>query len=403
MAGRPRILLTSSRRRSCRAPLRATVAIAVALSPRAALAAPSSPPAQGVVVARGDECSVALVAASYDDPGADTAEFVELRVDGASNLERNAATRTDGAARRSASATAAKAAEDGGSRADGGADAATASDGSPSPDAVVSPTLASCGLSELDLVDGANGGCATYRRIPLGDLPIPADGFVVLCPAGSSVDQRARCDVTAAGRSALRGGWLQNGPNDGLRFVASQSAATVDLAYEGRPACFGSDSVALATESGAEDGDAAVDDVNVACGGRFVLLPQSAVPFRTNPTCPAARDAGAGDGGLVGSTGAVANDAGLDAPWTPERAPPPVDRGSPRVDGPLSVDASLFPSARSSASPPEPPGCAVMRGRSNDRASDLRGATALIAALALFVGRARSGHGGGARLRRLRL
>src|SRR6185436_13378986 len=36
----------------------------------------------GVRVAEGGRCSVSLVALSYDDPGADDAEFVELHVEG---------------------------------------------------------------------------------------------------------------------------------------------------------------------------------------------------------------------------------------------------------------------------------------------------------------------------------
>src|SRR6476659_4820411 len=58
------------------------LAIAMALAAPAARAAPhSSPsPASGMVVSRGVDCSVELVAASYDDPGPDDAEFVELRV-----------------------------------------------------------------------------------------------------------------------------------------------------------------------------------------------------------------------------------------------------------------------------------------------------------------------------------
>ena len=406
MVGRLPILLTSSYRRSFCVPLRVPVAIAIAVSPGAVLAAPA-PPQNGVVVARRDACSVSLVATSYDDPGVDEAEFIELRVEGSSNLEPDGTSSANDATPRNVSAGTAAIAEEGGVPADAGADAAPPSDPPPSPDADVSPTLASCGLSELDLVDGANGGCAVYRRIPLGDVPIPADGFVVLCPAGSSVDDRAHCDVTAAGRSALRGGWLQNGPNDGFRFVASQSGGAVDIAYEGRPACFGSDGIALSTESGAEGGDAAVDDVNVACGGRFVLLAQSAVPFRSNPMCPVPQDAstsdGAADGGYAGSVVSAANDAGLDAPWTPERAPPPANRGSSHVDGPLYVDAGSLASARSTQSAPKPPGCAVARTGSNDDASNLRGSAVLIAALALFVGRGRSGHRGGARFRRFRL
>jgi hypothetical protein len=297
----------------------------------------------GIAVSHGPECSVALVAASYDDPGVDDAEFVELRV--------------DGSRRHDAGASQLRASLDAGS------------DGSAGNDAGASPTLASCGLAALDLVDGANGGCATYRHIPLGAVPIPADGYVVLCTAGSTVDARAHCDVTTAGSSALRGGWLQNGPNDGFRFVPVADGPIV-VAYEGSPACFPTGSAELSSESGAYGGDATIDDVNVACGGRFVLLSEGDVPLRAEPACPApiasGFDAAVGDTSAVDGTGAhIATDAGLDAAWTPERAPTPANRGPSHTYGPLSIDAGPLGAEPSPRSPPKAPGCGVARAGAN--------------------------------------
>lgn len=344
---------------------RLTGLLAIAVAPLASVAraAPSSSPAPGFVVSHGRDCNVVLVAASYDDPGTDDAEFLELRV--------------DGSPRRDASEPQ--------SRADAsdpqwGAEAGAGVDGSVVVDASAGPTLASCGLDALDLVDGANGGCATYRHIPVGTVPIPADGFVVFCAAGSTVDDSAHCDVTTAGRSALRAGWLQNGPNDGLRFVPVADGA-VGIAYEGRPACFPSESVELASESGAASGEATVDDVNVACGGRFVLLPESAVPFRQEPTCPApiavGSDAAVFDADVLdGSDARTEHDAGKDAPWMPERAPPPANRTAQHTYGPLHVDAGLLGAEPAPRSVPKAPGCTVAR--------DGRGGAAWL--IAIFVG-----------------
>jgi len=181
------------------------VAIAMATSSVAALAAPAP---SGLVVAQSAACRVALVAASYDDPGADDAEFLELRVDMLAT--GSLGTRTGGAA------------ADGGMNGECSSDAGAAGDAQVVPGdagAAAGPVLGDCGLGGLELVDGASAACETYRTIPLSLVPIPKDGYVVLCPAGSSVDARAHCDVTSAGRSALRAGWLQNGPNDGFRFV----------------------------------------------------------------------------------------------------------------------------------------------------------------------------------------
>jgi hypothetical protein len=333
--------------------LRVALAIALATSGAAASTAPSrsvAPP--GLVIAETLACRVALVAISYDDPGADDAEFIELRVDGAND---------GGALVRTSDAGGAFHVD----TADGGGDSGSGA-GDGSLDAARGPTLGDCGLGELALVDGASGACNPYRTIPLANVPVPADGYVVLCPAGSSVDETAHCGVTTAGRSALRAGWLQNGPDDGLRFVAT-SGATADVGYEGAPACFASNATELAPEVGQLDGDAEVDDVNVFCDGRFVLLPADTVPLRSAVACPMPVDGLAGELD-AGRPDSAPSDAALDgeaadAAWVPEHAPALAARGAAPAYGPLYVDAGPAGASKAAASLPRPPGCGVARSQ----------------------------------------
>jgi hypothetical protein len=318
------------------------VAIAMATWPGAALAAPVS----GLVVAQSAACRVALVAVSYDDPGADDAEFLELRVDRFAQTEAPGGT-NDGC--------------DAGS-ADSDHDAAPI-------DAATGPVLGDCGLGALELVDGAAAACETYRAIPLSAVPIPPDGYVVLCPAGSSIDTRAHCDVATAGRSALRAGWLQNGPNDGLRFIDTGGGVALEVGYEGGPSCFEAAAVSLAPESGGTTSD----DVNAACGGVFTLLSEEDAPFRDRIRCPGERVGGAMGSGSVpdGGTDAAGDtaadgrrDSGRDAsPWMPERAPAPASRGTAPVYGHIDVDAGIALFGRPPPGFPRPPACTVALGR----------------------------------------
>ena len=351
----------------------------MATSSNAVSAAPgaSASTASGFVIAESATCRVALVAVSYDDPGADDAEFIELRVDaltdGGLDALSTSATVANGPGAPTPLGGLPGAVDAGGSSSDA-ADAAPAV-----------PNLGSCGLLELHLVDGANGGCVDYRVVPLADVPIPAGGYVLLCPAGSRVDERAHCDVSSAGHSALRAGWLQNGPSDGLRFVGTESGTRVDVAYEGAPACFDSDAAELAPESGAAGSDPAVDDVNVVCGGQFVLLPENAAPLRAVPSCPrgdaadAARGA-ASDGGSMGD--AAYDDAAADAHWFPEHAPPPA-RGPVTTYGPIYVDAGPLGPTRPPTALPRAPGCAIAHAESGLGGAGRVGSVALMFALAL--------------------
>jgi hypothetical protein len=329
------------------------VAIAMATSPVAALAAPENMAPPGLIVAQSDLCRVALVAASYDDPGADDGEFLELHV------ERFAPGRTS----------------TGGECHPSDAGASSLDAASPFPDGAdgAGPVLGDCGLGELELIDGASAGCETYRAIPLAQVPMPPDDYVVLCPAGSSTDARAHCDVTSAGRSALRAGWLQNGPNDGFRFVDTNGQIGLEVGYEGAPSCFSPAAVSLATESG---GTATSDDVNVVCDGAFTLLSEEEAPLRESVRCPG-RDASGvtgtavvPDGGVMAAAKAAggARGAADAAPWVPERAPAPARPGTASVYGPIYVDAGAT-SLRHS--PPGMPPIACTVGRSQHSRSTL--------------------------------
>ena len=317
----------------------------MATSPVAALAAPGRTAPAGLVVAQSDLCQVALVAASYDDPGADDGEFLELHVERFAAAPAQASTR--GACHPS---------DAGASSLDAAAPSADGADGA-------GPVLGDCGLGEIELIDGASAGCETYRSIPLSLGPSPPDGFVVICPAGSNTDARAHCDVTSAGRSALRAGWLQNGPNDGLRFVDAGGRIGLEVGYEGAPSCFSPAAVSLVTESG---GTATADDVNVVCDGAFTLLSEDEAPLRDSIRCPG-RDASGvtgtavtADGGIVtdGAKGAV---RGADAaPFLPERAPAPARPGTASVYGPIYVDAGVAPLGHSPPGLP-PLACTLTR------------------------------------------
>jgi hypothetical protein len=370
------------------------VAIAMAALPGAAFAAPLNAASSGLVVAQSAMCRVEFVAVSYDDPGADDGEFLELHVDMLgvdSSLGQAGAAGANGEACRSS---------DAGSSADAAAFSGDARD-------AAGPVLGDCGLGELELVDGASAGCETYRAIPLSTVPIPPDGYVVLCPAGSSIDSRAHCDVTAAGRSALRAGWLQNGPNDGLRFTDTEGGVALEVGYEGGPTCFDAAAALLEPESG---GTATSDDVNAVCGGAFTLLPEEEAPLREPVRCP-----GRGVNGVMGiavnADGAIATgardgeggpNAGVDggsdaAPWVPERAPAPASRGTVPAYGPLYVDAGIPLLGRPAPAFPRPPACTVGLARRTPTGVGL-----VLACCLLLTRRRRRGRPGSALLPELR-
>jgi hypothetical protein len=283
----------------------------------------------GVAISEGAGCRVSLTKVSYDDPGADDAELLELFVERLSDA------------------------------------GASADAGLASSDAAAGPamlTLGDCGLGALELVNGGGGACETYRTLPLSSLPVPNDDYVTFCATDSLL--AGVCDVKTAGLSALKNGWLQNGPSDGLRFVDRDGSVMLELAYEGGPPCFARDALHLVDETGQLAGASEpTDDVNTFCGDRFVLLSPAAAPLRGEAGCPVAAPRVLGDAALTTPVGVSGPDSGAGGrSWTAERAPAIPSRGTPSPSGTLGLDAGLVAIARTASVPPKAPGCSLIPG-----------------------------------------
>jgi hypothetical protein len=321
--------------RVLRSPVPFVLSLAVASIGTLAGAAAAAPSPGVLVIAEGARCRVLMTKVSYDDPGADDAEFLELYVERWSSSPAL------------------------------GADSGI----SPTPDGAVGAavlTLGDCGLESLELVSGGGGACDTYRTIPLSAIPVPDDGYVTFCGTDSTL-AGTPCDVMAAGRSALRNGWLQNGPSDGLRFRARDGSSALELAYEGAVGCFGPSARQLANETGQMPGTPEpADDVNTFCGDAFVALPLVDAPLRHEAVCPrmvtsaALTDAGSSASEDAASARVVG--PGPDAStWTPERAPTPRPKSPTSVYAGLGIDAGLVAIPKTPSVPPKPPGCSMTR------------------------------------------
>lgn len=307
----------------------------------------------GLTVSAGAGCRVSLTKVSYDDPGADDAELVELFVDRVTGSAVHAWP-LDASSTASGDAGGLRALCDAMAPLPASRDAASEPANTPPDSGMPQLTLSDCGLAALELVDGAGNACGTYRSIPLGAVPVPGDGYVVLCAVDSALAAAGRCDVMAAGRSALKNGWLQNGPSDGLRFVGTGVTAAVAVGYEQGPSCFAPSPVLLVDEAGAVVGanGAPEDDVNVFCDPAFVLLGAHDAPLRRANPCP--REAAAADAGLSAADPHVAADGGA---VPSERTPSRTARGA---SSPL-LDAGLVAVPRRQAASPKVPGCSVAR------------------------------------------
>lgn len=322
--------------------------IALILFARPAAASPDA-----LAISETASCRVSLTKLSYDAPGADDEEFIELVVERFDHAGVGGAPNTGDAALAPAPCHTAHPAIDSGApvqdaraSADAQRDAATGK-----------PTLGDCGLAELRLVNGGAGACDEYRTIPLGSVVIPGDGYVVLCAQDSVFS--AACDVDTAGRSALRNGFLQNGPADGLRFVGASGAVVLEVGYEGGPACLAAGASRMVDETGEASGAPGVDDVNVVCGGRFELRPATEAPFRAPNSCRTSQTAD--DGGVAASFDASVGDPGASAS-PPEFAP---DSGS-SYQGFFLPEAAITVPPRMKAAPADPPSCGVSRVRTRD-------------------------------------
>lgn len=268
---------------------------------RGAAAAPPSP-----AIIETPNCRVTLAKASYDDPDGDDAEFLEIFVE-----RRVVATSLGDAGRPDARVLL-----------DSSSPPALLQDGSGSSDSGVSTvrTLGDCALGSIELVNGGSGACDKYRTLLVADVPVPGDGYVVVCAVDSSLAAAGKCDASTFGQTTLKNGWLQNGPNDGIRFLGMSAELLLEVGYEGGPACF-TNSTRLVDESGtfSSISGLAEDDVNVLCDGGYRLVAASSASLREPFDCTAGPSP---DGGAADGEAAPALAAGGSAPWIPEYAPP---------------------------------------------------------------------------------
>lgn len=175
-------------------------------------------------------CTMFLDRLSYDDPGVDDEEWIQLVV---------------------------------------------VSDGSPS-------TFADCGVGTLELLNGSGAGCPVYESIALGSLPIPSDGNLVICSPQSTLG--AACHGTLENGSVLENGWLQNGP-DALRLVSMDGTELWSAGYGGAVPCDVAESLPPDRDVTSANGSTS-DGVLVRCGNGFVLVAyQDAMPGQA-ASCP---------------------------------------------------------------------------------------------------------------------
>jgi hypothetical protein len=177
-------------------------------------------------------CSVRLERLSYDDPGTDDEEWLQLSV---SNGE--------GAL-----------------------------------------SFLECGVLALEIVNGDDPGCAAARRIELGSRAIPESGHLVICSAESTVASGWGCDVTESATGALNDGWLQNGPET-VRLVGIDEEEIWSFPY-GRGGHCSSTPELPEDQGGIEVDGAEVDDVLVRCGEGFARLAAPEAPPRAPARCP---------------------------------------------------------------------------------------------------------------------
>lgn len=295
------------------------------------------------IIAEAPGCRVTLTKASYDDPDGDDAEFLELYAE-------RLVLRTVDAGRPDAAIPS-----------DASSSAASMRDGSVSSDSGVTlvRTLGDCGLASIELVNGGSGACDKYRTLLVADVRVPEDGHVVVCAIDSSLAAAGKCDVSTLGTTTLKNGWLQNGPNDGMRFLGTSAEVLSEVGYEGGPACFTS-AARLVDETGMFSSTVgpAEDDVNVLCSGQYRLVAASAAPAGDPYVCTAGMTQ---DGGSADAAAAPPPAASGGTPWVPEYAPP-TSFGGGGADGSGGTRVSSLPQAGATGSVPSPPSCSVVGG-----------------------------------------
>lgn len=247
----------------------------------------------------GRSCDVRLSQLSYDDPGADDNEWIELRV--------------------------------------------TCAGATPA-------TLGEAGVAELALFNGGSSGCPIYRRVALADVRVGPSGFSVICSAGSELDLDLGCEQSASSTGVLGQSWLQNGPGDGLALI--DGAGEVIGAYiygapgSGAGSCPGA--ILISEDPGPSQGE---DSAVVVCPEGDVVVPMSQAPLRSAPNCSASN--AKGDSGAE----AVAEDSsseGAPAAWPTGtvRHAEPTHVTEPAATPRAALDAGS-PTKSAASAPPE--------------------------------------------------
>ncbi len=203
--------------------------------------------------ADGGTCQLVLSRLSYDDPGVDDSEFIELRVMNGSGRVR----------------------------------------------------LDECGVVRLELTNG-EGECGVYREFELAAQTTDPRGFFLICASDSWIGMEVGCDLTTSSSGSLKNGWLQNGPGDGLRLIRGDGTEAATYVYgsvDGTCPLAGSIELPLDESSPSLSKAASDDDVIALCNGGYEVHPITSSPLRSTdcPDVPAAveTDGGASSAGAL--------------------------------------------------------------------------------------------------------
>jgi hypothetical protein len=211
-------------------------------------------------------CDVRLNKLSYDDPGTDDAEFIELAV--VCSAPANASVDSD-----------------------------------------ATTDVSQAGVAEIRLINGGSNACDAYREISLPDQRLAAAGFITICAAGSELDLDLGCDLTSAVDGPLGSGWLQNGPGDLLELVDAGGTVLLSYVYgaEDSP-CRLAQTETLPNDPGPSDGE---DEAIVDCGNGYEVRSLAQAPFHALAQCELSAAASGSAAGLVAApvwpSGTIAN------------------------------------------------------------------------------------------------
>jgi len=202
-----------------------------------------------VVLSSTANCTIELTKIDYDQVGADTGDYIELKV-----TKKN--------------------------------------------DALVT-TLTDCGVGAIALYDDSSvvvpGVCLPYSLTALVNIAIPADGYI-------EVGQGAGSTVAATiGSGSASDGWIHNGRGE----IAILSAAlpngvpTSWFQFEGDAKC---NLLALPVTQIPAENDSSPNFTNVSCDATFHLVDAANAIPKTNADCPSG-----GAGGAGGASGGTSN------------------------------------------------------------------------------------------------